>query len=155
MTQLNLGYRKCVVAVIKNDRNLFLVGERRDVAGAWQFPQGGIDGQESPRDAILRELKEEIGSDKVTVLREGDRWVSYDFPEALDHNIARKYRGQSQKWFLLTFQPGHYPDLTQSDGEFRDLTWKPLEEIVAGIVSWKRQAYLEGLRILDLDAKGG
>ena len=46
----------------------------------WQFPQGGIDEGESPKQALKRELKEEIGTDKFDFLEEYPEWLSYDFP---------------------------------------------------------------------------
>ena len=35
----------------------------------WQLPQGGIDEGENPREAVLRELAEEIGTDRAEVIR--------------------------------------------------------------------------------------
>jgi 8-oxo-dGTP diphosphatase len=32
-----------------------------DAAGGWEFPGGKVDGQESPADAIVREVREELG----------------------------------------------------------------------------------------------
>lgn len=147
---MNLAYRKCVVAVVKNDRDLFLVGERADTTNSWQFPQGGIDGQELPRSAVIRELSEEIGCSNLTILQESAEWITYDFPSDLNVPITKKYRGQSQRWFLLSFNDGAVPDLTKAEGEFQSLAWKPLSEILAGIVYWKRDAYRQGLHSLGL-----
>ena len=36
------------------------IAQRHDISGAWQFPQGGIDEGESPKEALFRELEEEI-----------------------------------------------------------------------------------------------
>jgi putative (di)nucleoside polyphosphate hydrolase len=70
----------------------------------WQMPQGGIDADENPRDAVMRELWEEIGVVNATFLGETD-WLSYDFPPYAgpsSHRLA-KFRGQRQKWFALRF----------------------------------------------------
>ena len=65
-----LPYRPCAGVVLMNAEGLVFAGQRIDMPGAWQMPQGGIDGDETPRDAALRELTEETGvsPDKVEVL---------------------------------------------------------------------------------------
>ena len=44
------------------------------------MPQGGIDEGEDPRQAVLRELAEEIGTDRAEVIGEHDAWLTYDLP---------------------------------------------------------------------------
>ena len=62
-----LPYRPNVGAVLFNRDGRVLVARRADLAnaeapaGGWQLPQGGIDEDEAPREAVLRELAEEIG----------------------------------------------------------------------------------------------
>ena len=95
-------YRPNVAAIVLSSdypkKVEFFIAERSDVADSWQFPQGGIDEGENPKEALLRELKEEIGTDQVEIVAEYPEWVSYDFPKT----IARKmypYDGQRQKYF--------------------------------------------------------
>ncbi len=68
------------------------------------MPQGGIDADENPRDAVMRELWEETGVKHANYLGETG-WLTYEFP-AYDgppsHRLA-KFRGQRQKWFALRF----------------------------------------------------
>ncbi|HTE92276.1 MAG TPA: RNA pyrophosphohydrolase, partial [Bradyrhizobium sp.] len=45
----------------------------------WQMPQGGIDANENPRDAVMRELWEETGVVHANYLGETD-WLTYEFP---------------------------------------------------------------------------
>lgn len=62
-------YRSGVGVMLLNSCNKVLVGRRRTIEGeAWQMPQGGIDEGENPREAVYRELKEEIGTDNVEIL---------------------------------------------------------------------------------------
>ena len=56
-----MKYRPVVAAILRKPNGEILVCERLDVAGAWQFPQGGVDPGESPEEALQRELWEEIG----------------------------------------------------------------------------------------------
>ncbi|MBF0440437.1 MAG: RNA pyrophosphohydrolase [Oligoflexales bacterium] len=142
---MNLPYRKCVVAVIQDERGLLLVGERKGQRGAWQFPQGGVDDNEDYYMALLRELKEEIGNNKVELVKDGNMEISYDFPGDLNAQIARRYRGQSQRWFLVRFIQGEMPDLSESDGEFQDLKWVSVRDVLENIISWKLDAYKKGL----------
>jgi putative (di)nucleoside polyphosphate hydrolase len=142
---LNLPYRRSIVAVITNDRGELLVGERSKIKGAWQFPQGGIEAEESPSEALLRELGEEIGCSKVIVLRQLKDEITYEFPDDLDSSIKARFCGQTQIWFLAKFQPGHTYDLTKADQEFTSLKWAKAEEILEGVVPWKKESYLRGL----------
>jgi putative (di)nucleoside polyphosphate hydrolase len=143
-------YRDCVVAVIRNQEGLVLAGERADAKDAWQLPQGGVDEGESADQALFRELREEIGTDRFKVLRKLPQMIRYEFPADLDSGPARKYCGQQQTWYLLEFLPDGKPKLELSDGEFQDIRWMKPDLLVQGIVSWKQAAYHEGLKALGL-----
>ena len=70
--------------------------------GGWQLPQGGIDAAEDPRAAVLRELAEEIGTDRAEIIGEHPEWLCYDLPpELLGRALRGRYRGQRQRWFAL------------------------------------------------------
>jgi putative (di)nucleoside polyphosphate hydrolase len=144
-------YRPCVVAVLTKDYKEFLVGERQNIPGAWQFPQGGIEDGESPEVAVIRELGEETGTSDAVIERVSAEWISYDFPDSFTHSITQKFKGQRQKWFLLKLANGAKPDLDLSDGEFRGIDWRPLKVIIADVVDWKQECYREGLRALELE----
>jgi len=73
------GYRPGVGVMLLDRENRVFVGRRIDTTGDnWQMPQGGIDRGESPRQAALRELKEEVGTDKAEILAEAAKWLRYD-----------------------------------------------------------------------------
>src|SRR5689334_19905954 len=94
-------YRPCVVAVIKNKNGHVLAGERADCKGAWQLPQGGIDPGETAETALFRELREEIGTDRVRILQRLPQAITYEFPASMQRQGLKAFRGQSQDWFLL------------------------------------------------------
>jgi len=79
------GYRPAVGIMLLNPAGKVFVARRIDMPRmpAWQMPQGGIDKGENPRQAALRELKEEIGTDKVEILGESRMWLKYDLPAEL------------------------------------------------------------------------
>lgn len=143
-------YRDCVVAVIRNGQGLVLAGERTDARGAWQLPQGGVDAGETPDQALFRELREEIGTDRLQVLRKLPELICYEFPAGMDSGPALKYRGQQQTWYLVELLPDGIPNLEISDGEFRDLKWMKPDAVLSGIVPWKQAAYRSGLQALGL-----
>lgn len=88
--------------VVFNSRGEVLVGERLNFLGSWQFPQGGIDDDEDPIKAAMRELYEEVGIDSGKIVAEYPDWISYDFPENLPLNRhLQKYRGNFKSGFLF------------------------------------------------------
>ena len=112
---------------------------------AWQMPQGGIDPGETPRQAALRELKEEIGTDKADILGESRMWLKYDLPVELAAGIwGGRYRGQRQKWFAMRFM-GNDTDIDLATGhpEFDAWKWIPPEQLPGMIVPFKRQLYID------------
>jgi len=96
------AYRRGVGVMLLNRSGLVFIAERIDLPGAWQMPQGGIDGNELPARAALRELKEEI--DAAEIIAESRRWLSYELPDSARGRVwGGRYRGQRQKWFLCRF----------------------------------------------------
>ncbi|MDX9861374.1 MAG: RNA pyrophosphohydrolase [Rhodospirillales bacterium] len=141
----NLPYRQCIGAFLINRDGRVLVGQRLDRhEPAWQLPQGGIEPNETPRQAVLRELSEEIGTDRATVIGEMPDWIAYDFPGNLVGRLWNgRYRGQNQKWFALRFD-GCDAEINVAAGahpEFRDWKWVPISALPALAVPFKRSVY--------------
>lgn len=148
-----LRYRPCVGIMVLNIEGLVWVGRRADMPGEpegpgawWQMPQGGIDEDEDPRAAALRELAEETGIRTVEVIGETPGWFHYDLPEDLVGKAwGGRYRGQRQKWFAVRFLgedseidlagPGH------AKHEFDAWRWVPMGDLVELIVPFKREVY--------------
>jgi putative (di)nucleoside polyphosphate hydrolase len=140
----HLPYRPCVGMMLLNEANEVFVARRIDMrTEAWQMPQGGIDEGETPQQAVLRELKEEIGTDKADIIAEYDGWLDYDLPDHLVPQIwDGKYRGQTQKWFALRYRGRDADiDIHTSTPEFSEWKWAPMHELPQLIVPFKRALY--------------
>jgi putative (di)nucleoside polyphosphate hydrolase len=138
------GYRAGVGILLFNARGEVFVGQRNDIAeAAWQAPQGGVDDGETPLQAALRELSEEIGTDRVEVIAETDRWLRYDFPdEAAAARWNGQWRGQQQKWFAMRFLGTDDDiDLETEHPEFSAWRWVALADLPALAAPFKRDVY--------------
>lgn len=148
----NIAYRKGVgFMILNNDRKVW-VGQRRDTGkligpNTWQMPQGGIDGTETPWQAALREMKEEIGTVNIRLITESRDWISYDFPEELHTTLwGGRYVGQTQKWFLVEFLGKDSEiNIDTRHPEFIAWRWVDAGQLPALIVPFKRELYLKVL----------
>lgn len=137
------SFRAGVGAVIVNDERQVLALERKDVPGAWQLPQGGIDRGETPEQSVVREIREEtgIGREQLKPITQETRLLSYELPD--EHRTEKTGRGQTLYWylFLYTGDAGGI-DLKQSE-EFRDWKWMSMEELVSEVVEFRKPVYRE------------
>ncbi|PIE31763.1 MAG: RNA pyrophosphohydrolase [Ilumatobacter coccineus] len=133
-------FRAGVVAVVTRPDGAVMAFERTDTPNSWQLPQGGIEGDESPVDAVWRELGEEtgLGPNEVRLTGEHPHWTVYEWPAG----VASKGRrlGQAHRWFFFEpLQPDVEP---HPDGyEFRDWTWMSPADLTAQVVEFRRQPY--------------
>lgn len=160
MTGQTLAYRPCVGIMVINRDGLVWIGRRADIpqdaegpGNWWQMPQGGIDENEDPRQAALRELFEETGIRSVEVLGETARWLTYDLPpELVGKAWGGRYRGQRQKWFAVRFTGDDSEVVIDPPAghqrEFDGWRWAPVGELLDIIVPFKRSVYVDVLKEL-------
>ncbi|WP_029922342.1 RNA pyrophosphohydrolase [Nevskia soli] len=146
------GFRPNVGIILAN-ASAQVLWAKRIRQDAWQFPQGGIQRNETPEQALYRELEEELGlkPEHVSLLGVTNDWLRYRLPSRL----IRRGRhpvciGQKQKWFLLRmnceeclvhFNATSHPEF---DGWRWVDFWQPVQEVVA----FKRGVYQEALNQL-------
>ena len=143
---LDAQFRPGVGVMLVNGIGQVFVGKRIDmIEEAWQMPQGGIDGDETPIIAAMRELSEELGTANVEVVAESSRWLQYELPSSLQGRAwGGQWRGQRQKWFLMRFLGDDREiNIATEHPEFSAWRWVPPERLVELIVSFKRQLYLD------------
>ena len=138
-------YRKCVGMMILNDKNEILVARRLDhPSGYWQMPQGGIDLNENPEEAVWREMMEEIGTNSANLIHISKHWLNYDIPKDTLEKIpwGKNYIGQTQKWFVFRFTGQDSEVNVNTDNpEFDKWKWSKYELLVDNIVPFKREIY--------------
>ncbi len=137
-------YRPNVAAIVLSsaypEKCEIFLGERSDIDGAWQFPQGGVDEGESYRDTLFRELKEEIGTDDVEIIAEHPEMFYYDFPE----NVAEKmypYDGQMQKYFLVRVKNNDLIDIATKTPEFSNYKFQHVNSVLDEVSFFKKAIY--------------
>lgn len=141
-------YRRNVAAVVMSPKypkvcEIF-IALRNDIKDAWQFPQGGIDGEETPREALLRELEEEIGTQEVEIIAEYPEWLKYDFPEMIAPKMA-PYHGQTQKYFLVRLKESGIINLETEEPEFREYKFVQYGDVLLYAAYFKRSIYKQVL----------
>jgi putative (di)nucleoside polyphosphate hydrolase len=137
-------YRPNVAAVIVSSKypkkSEVFIAERSDIRGAWQFPQGGIDKGEGVKEALLRELKEEIGTDDVEIIAKHPEWISYDFPQKVAHKMA-PYSGQKQRYYLVRLRDDKSVNINTKHPEFSEYKFVKVGELFDHITYFKKVIY--------------
>jgi putative (di)nucleoside polyphosphate hydrolase len=141
MSETEIKYKPNVAGILRNSQGSILIGERLGVRDAWQFPQGGIDDGETPEQALVRELGEEIGvtaSDVRIVERKGPYRYLYG-----NGRIKRGFHGKEQIYFLCDYSgTDDGIQVETKHPEFQDYRWiAPVEFRISWLPEMKRAVY--------------
>lgn len=137
----NLNVRKTVGAIVKKG-NLFLLIHKvkmmnsskgpEKIKPRWDFPKGGVkDTDADLEQAILRELKEETGSDQYRIIKEFDEKITFNFPEDIKKKLG--FESQETTMFFIEFL-GNEDLLKPQDAEIDDLRFFSKQEVENAIV---------------------
>ena len=143
------NFRPNVAAIILSSKypqkcEIF-IASRIDISNAWQFPQGGIDDGESIKEALFRELEEEIGTRDVEIIAEYPTWVSYEFPPIIAQKMY-PYDGQKQKYYLVKLKKGAKININTETPEFSEYKFVSLKDVYEHITFFKRTVYKQVLK---------
>lgn len=145
------GFRLNVGIILANDQGRVFWGKRAGWEDAWQFPQGGVQDNETLEETMYRELGEELGllNTDVKIIGMTQGWLNYYLPKHL-----RRYRskplciGQRQKWFLLQLVSADEAirlDACESP-EFDSWRWVDYWYPLQHVVAFKREVYRKALQ---------
>ena len=146
-------YRDNVCAVIRyTTGNSVLIFHRKGLPGdtGWQFPQGGVDCKKDLIEELKRELREEIGTDDISVIKVSPYTYTYDFPDDLPHK-HNQYCGQKQKWVLVELNSGENAiHFSRTNAEFDAFRSVSPQEAIVEVIDFKRGVYKRALSDLGL-----
>lgn len=146
------GFRLGVGIIIASQNNR-LFWAKRIGQDAWQFPQGGINENETPEQALYRELHEEVGLEPpdVSILGVTKGWLKYRLPKKMIRHYSHPLCvGQKQKWFLLRLQASdekiHLEKTLKP--EFDRWRWVSYWYPMHQVIPFKRHVYRRALQEL-------
>ena len=147
------GFRPNVAMVIINNDSQVFWAQRSNNDG-WQFPQGGMNSDETPLEAMYRELHEETGlhADNVQMLGSTPGWLRYQLPRRFQRSNSKPLCiGQKQVWFLLKLldENAQFNFKTTPEPEFRDFRWVDFWYTADNVVRFKRRVYRQALTLLE------
>ena len=149
-------YRPNVSAVILSskypEKCEFFIAHRSDIKNAWQFPQGGIENGETPKEALLRELKEEIGYNDIEIIAEFPEWIYYELPNVISKKMY-PFKGQKQKYFLVRLKEDTHINLNAHlKPEFEEYKFMTYQNLFKKVTFFKQKIYR---KVIDYFIKEG
>jgi putative (di)nucleoside polyphosphate hydrolase len=147
------GYRPNVAIVLMNDEGRVFWAQRSGKDG-WQFPQGGMNTDETPIEAMYRELREETGltPEMVEVVGSTPGWLRYRLPRKYRRHYSKPLCiGQKQVWFLLRFlgdESAFSLDIC-TNPEFSRYRWVDFWYPVDNVITFKKEVYQRALSLLE------
>jgi len=131
-------YRHNVAAVVINHDKQVLIGKRNVPQDHWQFPQGGVNEGESEQEAMMRELQEELGNNKFSLLYKSKHLHRFEWPKSQLRNDG--LIGQEQRYFLVLFY-GKDNEIKLEERALLDFEWVDQNKVLERIFPARRLIY--------------
>ena len=126
--------KRVVAALIEKDGKLLVCQRTRHqtMPLKWEFPGGKIEDGEQPRDALRRELEEELGI--IAMIGDEIARIQHEYPNGgmveLRFYLVREYQGEIENRIFREIQWAAPSDLTKYDFLEADLTL--VKDLAAG-----------------------
>ncbi len=137
-------YRPNVAMIIVSNnypqKKEIFIAQRNDLTDIWQFPQGGIDNGEEVKEALFREMEEEIGTNRAEIIAEYPEWISYDFPSKIAKKM-KPYKGQTQRYFLVKLKKDAFIKVDTKHPEFIDYKFVNVDDALNLTAHFKKHVY--------------
>jgi putative (di)nucleoside polyphosphate hydrolase len=149
-------YRQNVCIIVRKPSNgLLLVCHRKGfpLGKGWQFPQGGLHKGQDLISEARRELREEIGTDEISVIRVLPKRYVYEFPAGVKRRHGN-FSGQAQQWILVDFLQGDEAiNFDRQPAEFDSFEWVTPGTVLDRIVDFKKKVYTEAMKDMELSSQ--
>jgi len=126
--------KRVVAALIEKDRKLLICQRTRHqtMPLKWEFPGGKIEDGEQPRDALRRELEEELGI--IATIGDELARIQHEYPNGgmveLRFYVVRQYQGEIENRIFREIRWATPKDLRKFDFLEADLTL--VKDLAAG-----------------------
>ncbi len=135
-----MTFRRAIGAIVLDKNNNIISFQRTDFPESWQEPEGGIDNEETPIDALYRELYEEINinKDDFEIIKETRNFIQYLFPNGQKFG----YDGQEKKFFLIKLNKDkNFKFDNTEEVEFSNYKNMTAEELLNSVPKFKKEIY--------------
>ncbi len=138
----SLSFRENVVSIVLNYKNEVLIAKREKYASwfrtigennedkfsnYWQFSQGGVDEGENFQQTATRELKEELGIEKVEYIKTSEKIYSYNWNNGVRPLLGNYFKFKGQRQHIVYFKfLGNDSEIKPDQEEFTEYQWAPL-----------------------------
>ncbi len=145
---MNKNYRLCAGAIVFNKNKQVLLGSRIDSPNTcWQFPQGGIEANETTIEAAKRELFEEMNLNNVKLIYPGSNSYYYDFSLEIKNKFKEKNLNTDGQCitFSLFFYNGNNTDISvnTANPEFKEYIWGDFNNAIDTSIEFKKDIYIK------------
>lgn len=141
--------RRGIGAIILDKNGDVIVFQRRDFPESWQSPEGGVDEGETPIEALVRELYEEVNlkKDEYAIIGETKEFIPYLF----DSGKKFGFDGQEKKFYLVKLKADKEFKFDNTDEiEFMSSKIIKAKDILERIPTFKKEMYEKVLREFEM-----